>query len=102
MRITGHLLSPLMMDDTTQILLMRNQWDGCCVGVPPSPYDAIEVELSRPVSLVREQLNYGTLSGVFEVDPYLVNNWLVGLWLLSESKIDSANAQNWAVPMAPN
>jgi hypothetical protein len=97
-RITGHLLSPLMMDDTTQILLMRNQWDGCCVGVPPTPYDAIEVELSRPVSLVREQLNYGTITGVLEVDPYLVNNWLVGLWIVSEAKIDNSGAQNWAVP----
>lgn len=102
-RLTGHLLSPLMMDDTTQILLMRNQWDGCCVGVPPTPYDAVEVELSRPVSLVREQLNYGTITGYFEVDPYLVNNWLVGLWLVSDAKVEGAAAQNWQIPgAAPN
>lgn len=97
-RLTGHLLSPLMMDDTTQILLMRNQWDGCCVGVPPSPYDAVEVELAKPISLVREQLNYGTITGVLVVDPYLVNNWLVGLYIVDRAKVDSANAQNWVVP----
>lgn len=102
-RLTGHLLSPLMQDDTDQILLMRNQWDGCCIGVPPTPYDAVEITLSRPISLVREQLNYGTLTGLFEIDPYLVNNWLVGLYILSDAKVDAANAQNWAVPVAaPN
>lgn len=102
-RLTGHLLSPLMMDDTDQILLMRNQWDGCCVGVPPTPYDAVEVQLLRPISLVREQLNYGTITGVFEVDPYLVNNWLVGLYMLSDAKVEAANAQNWELPpVAPN
>lgn len=102
-RITGHLLSPLMMDDTDQILLMRDQWDGCCIGVPPSPYDAVEVQLLRPVSLVREQLNYGSITGVFEVDPYLVNNWLVGLYVISEARLEGARAQDWAVPAhAPN
>jgi hypothetical protein len=35
---------------------------------------------------------------VLEVDPYLVNNWLVGLWIVSEAKIDNSGAQNWAVP----
>jgi len=97
-RLTGHLLSPLMMDDTSQILLMRNQWDGCCIGVPPSPYDAVEVELLKPISLVREQLNYGTITGVLVVDPYLVNNWLVGLYILDEARVDAADAQNWAIP----
>ncbi|MEZ6235766.1 MAG: hypothetical protein R3B68_16405 [Phycisphaerales bacterium] len=101
-RLTGHLLSPLMMDDTDQILVMRNQWDGCCIGVPPTPYDAVEVVLERPVSLVREQLNYGTITGVLEVDPYLVNNWLVGLYVLKDADVASAGARNWSPAAVPN
>ncbi|MCB9841231.1 MAG: hypothetical protein H6809_06250 [Phycisphaeraceae bacterium] len=101
-RLTGHLLSPLMMDDTDQILIMRNQWDGCCIGVPPTPYDAVEVVLERPISLVREQLNYGTITGVLEVDPYLVNNWLVGLYVLKDADVASAGARNWSPAAVPN
>jgi len=32
------------------------------------------------------------------VDPYLVNNWLVGLYILDEARVDAADAQNWAIP----
>ncbi|MCA9287277.1 MAG: hypothetical protein KDA05_01755, partial [Phycisphaerales bacterium] len=78
------------------------QWDGCCIGVPPTPYDAVEVVLERPISLVREQLNYGTITGVLEVDPYLVNNWLVGLYVLKDADVASAGARNWSPAAVPN
>ena len=68
---------------------MLNQWDGCCIGVPPSPYDAIEVKLEKErKGWRRHSINFGAIDGVFKVEPYLIENWLVGLYLFEAASID--------------
>jgi hypothetical protein len=62
-----------------------NLWDGCCIGVPPTPYDAVEVRLTRPVKGDDRLLVHGTVTGRLSIDPQLVGNWLVGLYLMEES-----------------
>ncbi|MGA1393110.1 MAG: hypothetical protein ACO38W_08145, partial [Phycisphaerales bacterium] len=77
-----------LVGTTSEALVMLNRWDGCCIGVPPSPYDAIEVKLDRPV--VRTQMHaidYGEVVGVLEVEPYLVDDWLVGLYLMDNASM---------------
>ena len=37
--ITGYVAFPMLMDEADELLVMLNQWDGCCIGVPPTPYD---------------------------------------------------------------
>jgi hypothetical protein len=89
-RIEGYMAFPLMLQESSEILAMLNQWDGCCIGVPPTPYDAIEVKLAVPVKPGRRHTyNFGTVSGKFKVDPYLVENWLVGLYQLESASIQS-------------
>jgi hypothetical protein len=44
-RVEGYLAFPLVSQQTKQLLVTQNQWDGCCIGVPPTPYDAVEVTL---------------------------------------------------------
>lgn len=89
-RIEGYMAFPLMLQESSEILAMLNQWDGCCIGVPPTPYDAIEVKLAVPVKPGRRHTyNFGTVTGKFKVDPYLVENWLVGLYQLESASLQS-------------
>ena len=87
--IDGYLAFPLMVTETKELLVMLNQWDGCCIGVPPTPYDAIEVKL---VDVAKRggrhaMFNFGGIRGTLKVDPYLVENWLVGLYILDNAKM---------------
>jgi hypothetical protein len=85
--ITGYVAFPLMTTESDELLSMMNQWDGCCIGVPPTPYDAVEVRLSSPVSGNARLTTYGSLRGKFKVDPHLVGGWLVGLYVMDEAKL---------------
>ncbi len=87
-RITGHLLFPMIGADAKEMLMMLNMWDGCCLGTMPSPYDAIEVQLTDPPSPdVRRFSNYGAIEGIMRIDPYLINDWLIGLYLMEDATL---------------
>lgn len=89
-RITGYAAFPLVVGKTSEMLIMLNKWDGCCIGVPPTPFDAIEVRLTEAVDRgPKHQINFGTVMGKMKVDPYLIENWLVGLYILEESSLSS-------------
>ena len=67
---------------------MLNQWDGCCIGVPPTPFDAIEVGLTEAVMRgPKHSISFGTITGRLKVGPYLIEDWLVGLYLLEEGTL---------------
>ncbi len=86
--IAGHTAFPLVTGESSEMLVMLNQWDGCCLGVPPTPFDAIEVRLQEPVPTgPKHSFNYGTVTGRMKVDPYLIQDWLVGLYILEESAL---------------
>jgi hypothetical protein len=88
-QVEGYLAFPLMVSETKELLVMLNQWDGCCIGVPPTPYDAIEVKLLEPAkrSGAHATFNFGGVKGKLKIDPYLVENWLVGLYLLEDASM---------------
>ncbi len=83
-RITGNTLVPVIATTTREVLVMQNPWDGCCIGIPPSPYDAIEVTLNHDVDFGNSAVGYGTVEGVFLLDPYVVDGWVLGLYLIEE------------------
>jgi hypothetical protein len=88
-RITGYLAFPITAETFDEMLVMLNQWDGCCIGVPPSPYDAIEVKLAQQINMKkRHMFVYGSVEGRLLVEPYLINEWLVGLYLMQEAKVE--------------
>ena len=88
-RIDGYVAFPLGGEAATEILVILNQWDGCCIGIPPTPYDAIEVALAKPVPRSqRHAISFGTLVGRLQVSPYLVESWLVGLYLMDDAEIN--------------
>ncbi|MBU6412638.1 MAG: DUF3299 domain-containing protein [Planctomycetes bacterium] len=85
-RLTGYVCFPMYVPEPKEMLSMLNQWDGCCIGVPPTPYDAVEVHLAKKVGTDDRYAVYGVVEGVFRVKPYLSGKWLVGLYLLDESE----------------
>ena len=89
-KIAGYLAFPLVAPTASECLLMLNQWDGCCIGVPPTPYDAVEVRLAAEIKgWKRHTINFGTIEGTFKVEPYLVENWLVGLYLFENATLNT-------------
>ncbi|MCC7387251.1 MAG: hypothetical protein IT431_00635 [Phycisphaerales bacterium] len=92
--ITGFIGFPFIAPTADECMVMLNQWDGCCIGVPPTPYDAVEVQLAEEVDLGNGVPNYGTIRGVFRADPYLVNGWLIGLYVMDEATLRSAGSRD--------
>ncbi len=86
-RVTGFVLFPMLMQETKELLLMRNQWDGCCIGVPPTPYDAVEVKLLETATRADMFVQYATLEGVMKVEPYVNRDWLLGMYILENTKV---------------
>lgn len=87
-RISGFLFTATYRAGTSELLVMRNMWDGCCIGKPPTSYDAIEVSLKQP--LTSEDLaiaNFGTLDGVLKVDPFVKDSWLLGLYVVENGRV---------------
>ncbi len=89
-RISGFIAFPLVTTESDECLVMLNQWDGCCIGVPPSPYDAIEVKLATPAdNSKRHIVRVGTIEGILRIDPYLVERWLVGLYTMDGATLST-------------
>ncbi|MEO1007182.1 MAG: hypothetical protein AAFX79_01290 [Planctomycetota bacterium] len=83
-QLQGNLAIPFAERQVTEVLLMQHPWDGCCLGVPPSPYDAVEVALAAPI-LTRPQ--YGLVTGTLDVDPFVRGEWLFGMYVLDGAKL---------------
>lgn len=86
-RISGFIAFPLMAQSQDEMLMMLNQWDGCCIGVPPEPYDAIEVKLKTAVLGEDRMRVSGSVKGILRVDPYLIKDWLVSLYLMDDAEL---------------
>ncbi|MBS0191153.1 MAG: DUF3299 domain-containing protein [Phycisphaerales bacterium] len=85
--VTGYVAFPIYVREPKEMLSMLNQWDGCCIGTPPTPYDAIEVHLKEAATKEQRMATYGTVSGRLSVKPYLVGDWLVGLYVMDDAVV---------------
>jgi hypothetical protein len=87
-RIEGYIIFPIVARETQQLLVTFNQWDGCCIGIPPTAFDAIEVTLASTIPLNRRHgLLFGAVSGVFKVEPLASDGWLLGMYLLDDASL---------------
>jgi len=84
-QLSGFIAYPMFATEVNEVLLMKNQWDGCCMGVPPTPYDAVEVTLAGKSNPKRQTFLYGSVTGRLKVEPYLQGRWLLGLYLMEEA-----------------
>jgi hypothetical protein len=86
-QLTGFIAFPVMADSLEDCLSMMNQWDGCCIGVPPTPYDAVEVHLKKAAEGKDRMTSYGLIRGRMKIDPQLVGGWLVGLYVMDDGSM---------------
>lgn len=87
--ISGYLAPPVAVDQTSELLVMRNRWDGCCIGTPPTAFDCIEVALSQSVSVRgRHLISYGTIRGRMRIEPFRVGRFLLALYRIEEGTVD--------------
>ncbi len=89
-RLDGYVSFPLMTTQPKELLAMLNMWDGCCIGVPPTPYDAVEVQLSKAITGDARYAVSGRVTGKFSVKPYVVKSWLVGLYVMEQAEFTPA------------
>ncbi len=90
-RLTGFAFLPVVASETEEILLMLNPWDGCHMGAPPTPYDSVEVMLGEPVNIGGRN-GFVTVTGRFNVDPFLVRGWLVSLYTMDGARLEFAGS----------
>lgn len=86
-KIAGYFTAPVASTDSHEVLFMLNEWDGCCLGAPPTPYDGIEVHLKTPVECSRHSVTYGTLTGVIRIQPFVRDGWLLGMYVVEDGEI---------------
>jgi hypothetical protein len=94
--LSGYIAFPLMVQEADELLLMLNQWDGCCIGIPPTPYDAIEVVLTQPAKGQDRFAVQGTLRGRLGVKPHLVGEWLVGIYTMDAATLSTSAVGGFA------
>lgn len=87
--VSGFLAPPVAVDQTTELLVMRNRWDGCCIGTPPTPFDCIEVRLMESVPVRgRHLISFGTVRGRLRIEPFRVGTYLLGLYRIEEGTVE--------------
>ncbi len=93
-QISAYLAPPLWGERTTELLVMKNRWDGCCIGLPPTPFDCVEATLATPVTLgARHSISYGTVRGRLTVQPFTAGMFLLGLYRLEQAQLEDVKAR---------
>jgi hypothetical protein len=91
-RISGYWAPPLQVFEARELMVMLNKWDGCCIGLPPTPFDSIEATLARPVQVQGKHLfRFGTITGRLEVEPFVAGTFLLGLYRLQDAVLESSS-----------
>ena len=84
--ISGYYSTPLRVDRTKSLMLTLNRWDGCCVGLPPTPFDAIDLVLREPMEMKGlHLLRFGTFRGRMRVEVFEAAGYLIGLYRIEDA-----------------
>jgi hypothetical protein len=87
-QIDGYLAPPLWGEETRELLVMFNRWDGCCIGLPPTALDCVEASLAEPLKLGQQHsISFGTVRGRLVVEPFATGGFLLGLYRLEEASL---------------
>ncbi|MSR40875.1 MAG: hypothetical protein EXS10_03115 [Phycisphaerales bacterium] len=81
--ISAYYSTVVRAESVDELLLTFNRWDGCCIGLPPTPFDSIEAKLSQPMRMTGLHLTrYGTFRGKLAVSPFATAGFLLGFYRL--------------------
>jgi hypothetical protein len=91
-RISGYWAPPLMVFEAKEAMVMLNKWDGCCIGLPPTPFDSIEATFVRPIQVQGKHLfRFGTVKGRLVVEPFVAGSFLLGLYRLEDAVLETSS-----------
>lgn len=91
-QLSGYWAPPLQVYEAKELMVMLNKWDGCCIGLPPTPFDSIEATLAAPVQVRGQHLfRYGTIRGRLTVEPFAAGTFLLGLYRLEDASLESSS-----------
>lgn len=84
--LTGNLWVPYAaVGEVRDFILAKNPWDGCCLGVPPTAFDSVEVRLREGEALSNPMAPFATVSGRFRIDRREFEGELVGLFRIEDA-----------------
>ena len=91
-QISGYWAPPLQVFQTKEAMFMLNKWDGCCIGLPPTPFDSIEATFAKPFAVRGQHLyRYGTIKGRLEIEPFAAGMFLLGFYRLHDAVMESTS-----------
>lgn len=91
-RISGYWAPPLLVFEAREAMVMLNKWDGCCIGLPPTPFDSIEATFAAPLKVEGQHLfRYGTFKGRLQVEPFVAGTFLLGFYRLEDAVMESSS-----------
>jgi hypothetical protein len=90
--ITGHVLLSWASEEITQFQLAKNPWDGCCMGVPPSYFNAVRVQMAPGKAFSNRFDRVGTLSGKFRAEIKKTENGYVDAIYWLDEAVEGAVA----------
>lgn len=87
--ISGYYSTAVRVSAARNLLLTLNRWDGCCIGLPPTPFDAIDMDMRDPVMMQGLHLfRFATFRGRLVVSPFETGGFLLGLYRLEDTTIE--------------
>jgi len=91
-QISGYWAPPLQVFQTKEAMFMLNKWDGCCIGLPPTPFDSIEATFAKPFAVQGQHLyRYGTIKGRLEIEPFAAGMFLLGFYRMHDAVMESTS-----------
>lgn len=91
-RISGYWAPPLQVTEAREAMVMLNKWDGCCIGLPPTPFDSVEASFAQPLAVKGKHLfRFGTFKGRLTVEPFVAGTFLLGLYRLQDAVLETSS-----------
>jgi len=88
--ISAYYSTAVRVTSTKSVLLTLNRWDGCCLGLPPTPFDAIDASLAAPLELRGLHLfRFGTFRGRLVIEPFAAGPFLLGFYRLEDASFEA-------------
>jgi hypothetical protein len=89
-RISGYYSTPVRVAVAKNLLLTLNRWDGCCIGVPPTAFDAIDITMRDPLPMRGLHLTrFGTFKGLFRAECLDAAGFLIGLYRFEDATFET-------------
>lgn len=86
--LSGFYAPAVIAASTDELVLMLNRWDGCCIGLPPTPYDSALVKTRAPIDFsLQHQIRFGTLRGRLVLEPFALGGIVLGLYRIEDAEL---------------